>query len=299
MQSTKPGPKPHPVPAAWQTEITSWCSRLLVEDASEETVKLRRWHLNRVARALGGSPWTVTEDQLIDWIAARTWKRETRRSNLASLRQFWAWGLKTGRATTDPTAELSKGRPDHHVPRPAPEGIYLDALAKAARREQLMLRLACELGMRRVEVSRVHAADLSGGTGYWDLLVHGKGGKQRLLPVPDDLALQILEQCAGAWAFPSERSTTGHLGSHRVGEMISELLGGEVTMHQLRHKFATDASEAGIDVIRIQQLLGHASLATTQRYVAVSRKSLRQAVIDTRASRSRQQLRESTVTAAA
>lgn len=140
-----------------------------------------------------------------------------------------------------------------------------------------MLRLANELGMRRGEVAQVHpendlVRDLSG----WSLVVHGKGQRQRVLPLPDDLAA-ILRNAGPGYLFPSPEG--GHLSAHWVGTLVSRALADGTTMHQLRHLCATEIHNETHDVRLVQTILGHASLATTQRYLAVDETKIRDAVI--------------------
>ena len=128
-----------------------------------------------------------------------------------------------------------------------------------------MGRLAGELGMRRGEVAAVHHRDLVRDPKGWLLIVTGKGGRQRVIPVPDDLASDILAHNPDrGWLFPN--GDGGHLCPPYVGHLISTLL-GPATMHQLRHRFASVAYARTHDLRAVQRVLGHSSLATTERYV--------------------------------
>ncbi|UNX54062.1 site-specific integrase [Georgenia sp. TF02-10] len=253
------------VPIVWGTEIDAWTRTLTAAGKSRQTVGLRRYHLRRLGAHVGPPPWEVTEDDLAAWVDSQDWGRETRRSTAASYRAFWAWGMRTGRTTTDPTLVLGSVRPMPPNPHPAPDDAYLDALADAGPREALMLRLAAELGMRRGEVAQVHARDVIGSWGRYSLVVHGKGGRERTLPMGDGLALAVRDAAAGGWCFPGK--VDGHLGAARVGKVVSRLLPPGVSMHSLRHRFASEAYAVDRDIVAVQELLGHASLDTTRRYV--------------------------------
>ncbi len=164
------------------------------------------------------------------------------------------------------------------APRPAPEVAYRGALRDADPLERVMLRLAAEAGLRRGEVCRVHARDVVADLVGWSLVVHGKGGKDRTVPLSDGVADLVRAACdaGGGWAFPG--SDDGHLSAQWVGKRIGRLLPAGVTMHQLRHRFATRAYAVDQDMFAVQELLGHASPATTRRYVAVDRGALRRAM---------------------
>lgn len=194
----------------------------------------------------------------------------------ASLRAFWAWGVSTGRTVDDITDALPPITPDEPRPRPAKPTVVAHAIHDADPRVALMLRLANELGMRRGEVAQVHPAnDLVRDLAGWSLIVHGKGARQRLLPLPEDLARTLRDAPAG-YLFPSPMG--GHLSAHWVGTLVSRALADGTTMHQLRHLCATEIHEQTHDVRLVQILLGHASLATTQRYIAVDDSKVREAI---------------------
>ena len=103
--------------------------------------------------------------------------------------------------------------------------------------------------------------------------MHGKGDKQRLIPLPTGLGAAI--RARSGWVFPSERG--GHVSPRWVGHMCAEALPGDWTLHGLRHRFATRAYARSRDLRAVQELLGHASPVTTQRYTLVTASELRAA----------------------
>ncbi len=264
-------------PAAWQHEISHWAVAMSASRLTPQTIELRTSHLRRLARAdLADSPWSVTAHQLVVWTGSNTWRRETARAMRSSLRRFWAWGVEAQRTTINPAMELPEVRPEIPSPRPAAPNAVRAALAGSDARVVLMLRLANELGMRRGEVAQVHPAnDLVRDAAGWSLLVHGKGLRKRILPLSEDLAAELL-QAGDHYLFPSPNG--GHLTAHWVGSLVSRALGDGTTMHQLRHLCATEVHDATHDVRLVQVMLGHASLATTQRYLAVDQAHIRAAL---------------------
>ena len=135
-----------------------------------------------------------------------------------------------------------------------------------------MLRLAAECGMRRGEVAQVHTRDLIRDGARFALLVHGKGERQRVIALPIALGQDLATQPAG-YLFPSRRPGS-HLTAPYVGKIVSRRLSQGWTMHTLRHFFATVAYARAGDLLGVQQQLGHASPATTQRYIAVPRSAI-------------------------
>jgi integrase len=222
-------------------------------------------------------PWHLTGEQLRDYAAARSWMPETRRSRRTTFRSFWRWAISTG-LTSQNVAEhlpvVSASAPD---PRPVPDDVYRLALATATPRERIMLRLAGDCGLRRGEVSRIHSRDLVQDLVGWSLTVHGKGGRTRLVPLTDRLAHELRDLEPG-WAFPGQDH--GHLSPRWVGRIIATLLTDGWTMHKLRHRAATRVYQASAgDTFVVQDFLGHASPATTRRYVRVPSAAIRRAVL--------------------
>lgn len=248
------------------------------ERLSPQTIELRTYHLRRLARAdLASTPWDVQRGDLLAWVGSHEWSRETARAVRSSIRRFWAWGIATERTTENVADVLPEIRAELPRPRPADREVLSSALSHADPRTRLMLRLANELGMRRGEVAQVHPEnDLVHDWAGWSLVVHGKGQRQRVLPLPDDLAA-ILRDAGPGYLFSSPAG--GHLSAHWVGTLVSRALADGTTMHQLRHLCATEIHNQTHDVRLVQTILGHASLATTQRYLAVDESKVRDAVI--------------------
>lgn len=274
-----PDPREKPYPPAWRGPLESWLSYLTAGGATPQSIQTRRDHGRRFARALGGAPDAVTDEALVAWMAAQRWSVETRRSVSASARSLWGHLLHVGLTSHDPTVGLPRVKPAAPRPRPTPEVVYRTALAGVTdHRVWLALRLAGETGMRRSEVAQVHARDvyedLWGDETGWSIVAHGKGGKDRVLPLSVELARAVLAAAGGGWMLPGR--IDGHLSGPYVGKLVAAALPGVWTMHTLRHRFGTLAADGG-DLIAVQELLGHASVATTQRYVKRPGSALRRA----------------------
>lgn len=265
-------PRAKPVPAGWALHIDQWCAVMCAAGLREQTVALRRAHVAQASRALGGCPVSVDVDQLVGWLGSRVWSRETRRAVRSSLRGFFAHVGRPEVADAVPAVRASDPSPN-----PIPEHALRSGIGGADDRTRLILRLAAELGLRRGEIARVHARDVREDRSGPVLTVQGKGGRVRVLPLPEGLAAALRLRAGGGFVFPGQWGP-GHLSPRRVGELASAALPVPWTLHKLRHRFATVVHEGSRDLLIVQELLGHASLATTQRYVAVNVDRLREAV---------------------
>ena len=265
----------------WAGLIDDYAEFLAAGGGPHATIRLRRGQLRYVASQLRPqSPGEIDADDLIAWLARQPWASETRRSYRGALRGFFRWAHGTGRLLDDPAAALPVVRQQAGVPRPAPDEVWQAAAAAAPPRVALMMRLAGEAGLRRGEIARVHAQDLRFDRGAFSLVIHGKGGKQRLIPLANQLGVAVAGAGiagAGGWLFP--RSGGGHLSEEWVGELCAAALPDPWTLHTLRHAFATRAYAVSRDLRAVQLLLGHSSPAVTQRYVAVSDAALRAAML--------------------
>ena len=275
-----------PVRPVWSEWIEEWSTALRAAGRASSTLVSRRQVLSQLSREVTGEPGDVTTAQLLEWMGLEVWDAdlgrlrprwsvERRRAVRSALAGFYRWAYGAGRVQIDPTLELPAVRPTDGVPRPAPLKVYFDALSRANEREKLMLVLAYELGMRRAEVAQVHSRDVVDDLAGSSLIVHGKGGRQRSVPLRADLA-QRMRALPSGYAFPGRCDE--HLAPAWVGRRVSVLLGGDTTMHQLRHLFATVMLREGANLVHVQRTMGHRSLATTQRYLYVEDDELRRAV---------------------
>jgi integrase/recombinase XerC len=252
----------------WETHTTDWTMWLRAVGRASTTINTRVEHIRWLARdTTADEPWTLTTGDLVAWLGSHDWARETRRGVRASLRAFWRWAVMDGRADKDPTTALPAPRPSVPAPHPTPEHAYAAALHHAPPSARLMLQLAAEYGLRRAEVAQVHARDVGETSNGWTLTVHGKGGRERQVPLTPAMAWALRTKCQGGYAFPGQ--VDGHVSARWVGVRISRLLPPGLSMHGLRHRFASNAYRLSHDLLGVQRLLGHASPTTTQVYVLV------------------------------
>ena len=210
---------------------------------------------------------------------------------LSVLRGFLRFLQRRGLAATTALAALRSPKLPHSVPKPltiVDAAASLDATAEVAssrwqgKRDTAILALLYGCGLRLSEALGLTRAEAPLGE---MLAVTGKGGKQRLLPVLPAVRQAVADYLAACPYFLAKEGPLfvgtrgGPLNPRLVQRQMASLrsrlgLAETATPHALRHSFATHLLGAGGDLRAIQELLGHASLSTTQRYTSVETERL-------------------------
>lgn len=262
-------------PVPWRKSINGWTDTLRAAGLSAQTIKSRRYKMVHLATLLMPSgPEDVTTEQIVQAFARQQWKPETRKAYRNTISSFFRWLHKSGRRSDDPSLDVPRVKKPHAHPRPCPDRYIAAAMKMATTSERLMIRLGAECGLRRGEIARVHSDDVVADSAGRSLIVRGKGDKQRIVPLPDDLAGIIMD--ARGYLFPGRFG--GHVEESYIGDHISRLLPDGYAAHTLRHRFATTAYAATHDLFVVAELLGHESVETTERYVAMPDGRLREAM---------------------
>lgn len=224
---------------------------------------------------------------------------------LSAFRQFFKFLISEQMRADDPSRHIAAPKPGRSLPKTLTQDEVvdlLDAIDKQHKADQhrliCLLEMLYATGLRVSELVGLPLSAIDRQQRF--LVVRGKGGKERLVPLGDaaraalnaHLDTRAHHMAAGEkpednrWLFPSKRATSGHLTRQRFGQMIKELAvdaGIEpqrVSPHVLRHAFATHLLEHGADLRVVQQLLGHADITTTQIYTHLSDKRRRDAVMN-------------------
>lgn len=249
----------------WIRHITHYLLWMEASNASPGTIKLRRSYLTRLARASNVGPWDTQPRDLLMFVTKCGKSAEARRSARTSVHHFYRWAYAEGTINDNPAKNLPTVKVPRGRPRPTPDAVLVAALAKAGRRERLMLLLGARAGLRRAEIAQVRGSDLGDDN---ILRVVGKGGDVRDIPILNGELLAALETAGDDYLFPGGHD--GHIGPDWVGKILARELGPGWTGHTLRHRCGSRAFRGTKDIRSTQELLGHASPATTARYVLVT-----------------------------
>jgi integrase/recombinase XerC len=217
------------------------------------------------------------------WLDRKGEKKSSLARKLSTLRSFYRFLIREGVVTRSPAEDIRTPK----QPKPLPRALTkedanaLMELPKAgtllARRDRAVLETLYSTGARVSELVGMNVGDLHAAEGL--VRLRGKGRKERIVPI-GDVALEAIKDYHAAFdpassaqhsAVPVFRNNRGgRLTSRSVARIVTKysrsLPGGRVSPHALRHSFATHLLDEGADLRAIQELLGHASLNTTQKY---------------------------------
>ena len=231
----------------------------------------------------------------VAFLTTRGYARRTIARHVASLRRYFDWLRRRGRIEVDPSARLSAPGHDGRLPRvlrrdeieallddgPPPTDDPVEAAL--ARRDRAVLEILYGSGLRVAEACGLRPVDIDLSRSR--LTVWGKGSKQRTVPLSApavDALRQWLDQGRALLVdantpddvvFVNRRAHP--LTPRDVRRILDRRAAGPAHPHALRHTFATHLLDGGADLRAVQELLGHADLATTQLYTHVSRERLR------------------------
>lgn len=269
-------------------------SRRTVDAYGDDLRELSR-HLGRGDELKEAADITTTD--IRSWISEMSRRglsgRSLRRKTQAA-RAFFRWLQKRGVITNNPAADVQLAK----IGRKLPEFVreqemeqLLDsedssALSPLEIRNRLVVSILYATGMRRDELSKITDADIDFHAK--EIRVHGKRDKTRILPVADQLLSQIKEWQSvrdNLWLLPSPAplicSQRGKLTGRAIYNIVhTQLLTTGATHkspHSLRHTFATALLNGGAEINSVKELLGHASLQSTQIYTHLTFNDMKKA----------------------
>ena len=234
-------------------------------------------------------PATVQAESIrayLHWLDRKREKPSSLARKLAALRSFYRYLQRAGRVDMNPAVDVRTPKQPKHLPRVLTKDDaaalmeFPTGQAGSGLRDRALLETLYSTGARVSELVGLNVQDFRSSEG----LVHlrGKGRKERIVPIGSVAVETILiyqaslhsalsTQHSGREKAPLFRNQRGgRLTARSVARIVarysSQLVGGSVSPHTLRHSFATHLLDEGADLRSIQEMLGHASLSTTQKY---------------------------------
>ena len=209
------------------------------------------------------------------WIAARALTPGSTRNLLVNLRALYRWAMREGYTGHDPTMLADRPAVPARLPRPAAERDIAALVARSDTQLSALVALMACAGLRCIEASRLDWRDVDVPAAT--VIVNGKGQRERLIDLSPDVVRSVAALRLATPGRPIGAVFVGPTGRRmspaRVSQRINRAfraLGSSTTAHQLRHRCATMAlQQPGVDLLAVRDLLGHASVSTTQIYTAV------------------------------
>jgi integrase/recombinase XerC/integrase/recombinase XerD len=288
--------------AAWQSALIGYRRELAARQLSPNTLRAYSTDLEELAEWATAAG--IDDPRGLDYrrlrgyaaaLAGRGLERSTVGRKLAAARGLFDHLTRSGAAAQNPAELLPNPKAASRLPRVLDRDQArrllerIPATTPLAARDRAMLELAYSSGLRCAELVAldVQSIDFDAET----VRVQGKGGKERIVPLGEPaqraVARYVERYRPALVGEPGERalllSKSGRRLSpsdvtRRLGRWVDEAaIAGRVSPHALRHSFATHMLEGGADLRSIQELLGHASISTTQIYTRVEPGRLRDA----------------------
>jgi integrase/recombinase XerD len=244
---------------------------------------------------------TVNQGKVMEYILhlkSQSYAEATVARKVAAVKSFFSFLQAEGKLKANPTEQLASPKVGKLLPKPLTVQEIDELLEQPSRRntpeakrDRAMLELMYATGLRVTELVSLDISDvqIEGEKPYVRLV--GKGNRERQIPLLDQPVQELSEYIRFARPrLVGERDETA-LFVNRRGERLTRQgfwlilkgyaseagIRGHVTPHTLRHSFATHMLRGGMDIHKVQELLGHANISTTQVYTQVSREHIREA----------------------
>ena len=250
------------------------------------TIASRRRALHRLEAALPVPLLQASAEELAAWHAGLAVAPGTLAGYISHAIQFYAWAAAEGLVDASPAVDLPVPKLARRLPRPISEGELAAAVTGAPARIRPWLVLAAWAGLRAKEIAYLRRECVLDAARPPSLLIaHDatKGTRERIVPLCDYALGALLEHGLprAGWVFVRRDGIYGPNQPWTVSRLASRYLherGISATLHQLRHRFGTQAYQVSHDLRAVQELLGHAQPHTTAGYAAYSNASAIQAV---------------------
>ena len=280
---------------SWNQALNDFATHQEAASLSSKTIANREECLRLLATRTGRVPDEITTEDLERALArphARTGEQlaaGTKMTERSYFQTFFAWLETSGRRGTDPAAVLHRIKKPRRKPRPFRQAQVERILDGGAyKRTRDIMTIAALSGLRIGEIVKIRGEDVDWDVG--ELHTVRKGALEHVIALHPVLIELAREYPRSGWWFPSPSSNVtfpnggGHIlmksASARVSYAIrqSGISSGRLTGHSFRHYYATQLLAGGVSIRVVQELLGHASLATTQLYTEVSPEQLHEGV---------------------
>ncbi len=242
----------------------------------------------------------ISSEKVVDFLGRMTDRGVSKRSQarvLSSLRSFFSWCIEEGEIESDPCSRIDMPKLGKYIPSVlsvdevtriiesvAPEG-------EKGKRDRAILEVLYGCGLRVSEAASLRISGIWFKEGFVSIV--GKGDKQRLVPL-GETASDAIKAYLEERPAPADRSFSDVLFLNRNGRPLSRVsifklvktqamaagIDKEISPHTFRHCFATHLIENGADLRLVQEMLGHASILTTEIYTHIDSSTWHKAILE-------------------
>ena len=263
--------------------VERWATWMRAQSWSQRTISDRLALVRKVASSSHVDPISITHDHVLAYLSRPEITGASRQTYYNSLRAWFRWANSQG-LCADEMADMPKPRAGRQQRRHLTTAHVEALLASRMRaRTRTMILLAAYQGLRAFEIAKIRGTDVDLISG--ELEVVGKGDTHAILPLHPLVAAEA-RQYGQDWWFPQWKPNhQSEAGGHILGASVTSIVsvamkraGIPGSCHSLRHWHATELLRSGVDSRVTQQLMRHASLATTQQYMHVDDTQRREAL---------------------
>ncbi|MCI1935873.1 MAG: tyrosine-type recombinase/integrase [Bifidobacteriaceae bacterium] len=251
--------------------LDAWCTDLKIRGCSPRTIENWWYIVSAFGRSRRKAPSDIDMSDAIIWLS-RGVSNSTIRSDWSAAHSFYDFAIRSRWIEVNPLAEIPMVKREKRQQLPAPQEAVDKGLKSPDFRVRRLIKLFDDTGVRRTEAALCHTKNFIGERGERALLVHGKGGKDRTVPLTQALD-EFLWEIEDGWFFPGR---VGHVHPDTIYDWTVKATGW--SPHAFRRKFGLDLYRATGDVRKVQLALGHESLATTQQYIFNTGEEVRDAI---------------------
>ena len=248
----------------------------------------------------GCAPSQVTSEKVTEYLGKVTADGLSKRSTarlVSSLRSFFTWCIEEGEIQENPCDRVDAPKLGKYLPEVlSVEEVTailesVDLRASTGKRDRAILEVLYGCGLRVSEAAALRISHVHFDEGFVDIV--GKGDKQRLVPL-GEMAAETLQAYLADRPQPAARAYEDILFLNRFGKPLSRVslfklvkrqamaagIQKEISPHTFRHSFATHLIENGADLRIVQEMLGHASILTTEMYTHMDRSAWHRMILE-------------------
>lgn len=241
----------------------------LLRNYSPNTIRDYGSELRLFFQSVPIEPTLISEDNIKNYIRSLNCKPSSINKKIAVIKSFFKYLHEQNIIKHNPAEKIKKLKQDKRLPRYIKENTLKDIFSRIERfRDRVILKILFYTGIRVSELVNIKIDDIDFNHKF--ILISGKGNKQRIVPLTDELIGLIKDYIKQA----KVKDYLFKLTPRAIQYITKKYSDSKTTPHMYRHTFATQMVSRGADIRLVQEILGHKNLNTTQIYTHLASESL-------------------------